>query len=68
MGEGERRGEGGNSTGEALQDFGSEPQVTNISQLCHSRFFMFNFMISIFYYCNHLGFGLVVIIEGIVYL
>ena len=32
-GEGERRGEGGNSTGEALPDFGSEPQVTNISQL-----------------------------------
>jgi uncharacterized protein YjeT (DUF2065 family) len=29
---------------------------------------MFNFMISIFYYCKHLGFGLVVIIEGIVYL
>ena len=34
-GEGERRGEGGNSTGEALPDFGSEPQVTNISQLSH---------------------------------
>ena len=30
-GEGERTGEGGNSTGEALPDFGSEPQVTNIS-------------------------------------
>ena len=38
--EGERRGEGGNSTGEALPDFGSESQVTNISQLCHSRFFV----------------------------
>ena len=32
-GEGERRGEGGNSTGEALPDFESEPQVINISQL-----------------------------------
>ena len=32
-GEGERRGEGGNSTGEVLPDFGSEPQVTNISRL-----------------------------------
>ena len=31
--EGERRGEGGKKTGEALHDFGSEPQVTNISQL-----------------------------------
>ena len=30
---GEREGEGGNSTGEALPDFGSKPQVTNISQL-----------------------------------
>ena len=56
-------------TGEALQDFGSEPQVTNISQLCHLRFFcMFNFMINIFYYCKHLGLGLVVIIEVIAYL
>ena len=36
----ERRGEGGNSTGEALPDFGSKPQVTNISQLCHSRIFV----------------------------
>ena len=30
-GEGERRGEGGNSIGETLSDFGYEPQVTNIS-------------------------------------
>ena len=30
-GEGERRGEGGNSTGETLPDFESEPQVTNIT-------------------------------------
>ena len=37
---GEREGEGGNSTGEALPDFESKPQVTNISQLCHSRFFV----------------------------
>ena len=32
-GEGERRGKEGNSTGEALSDFGSEPQVTNISDV-----------------------------------
>ena len=29
----ERRGKEGNSTGEALSDFGSEPQVTNISDV-----------------------------------
>ena len=34
-GRGREEGEGGNSTGEALPDFGSEPQVTNISQLSH---------------------------------
>ena len=39
-GEGERRGEGGNSNGEALPDFGSEPQVINISQLSQSKFFV----------------------------
>ena len=41
-GEREREeGDGGNSTGEALPDFGSEPQVINISQLCQSNFFVF---------------------------
>jgi len=34
-------GEGGSCNNEALPDFGSEPQVTNISQLCHSKFFVF---------------------------
>ena len=38
--EGERRGEGGSCNGEALPDFGSEPQVINISQLSRSKFFM----------------------------
>ena len=38
----ERRGvRGGSCNSEALSDFGSEPHVTNISQLCHSKFFVF---------------------------
>ena len=40
-GEGERRGEGGSCSGEALPDFGSEPQVTNISQLSRSKIFIY---------------------------
>ena len=39
-GDGERRGEGGSCSGEALPDFGSEPQVINISQLSYSKFFV----------------------------
>ena len=41
--EGKRRdvGEGESCNSEALTDFASEPQVTNISQLCHSKFFVF---------------------------
>jgi len=38
---GETWGEGGSCNSEALPDFRSEPQVTNISQLCHSKFFVF---------------------------
>ena len=39
-GEGERRGEGGSCSSEALPDFGSEPQVINIFQLSYSKFFI----------------------------
>ena len=38
--EGERRGEGVSCSGEVLPDFGSEPQVINIYQLSHSKFFV----------------------------